>query len=316
MLKPELGKLEKINLRQAWRHEATEFTPWLAQEENLNQLADTLGLSDLELVQTEHTIGDFKLDILCTDDQGEVIIENQLEPTDHKHLGQLLTYAAGIEANKVIWVAESFRPEHIAALEFLNHNTTSTLSFFAVEIALWKIGDSAMAPSFNVVVKPNDWSKTNRESARAASASSPIKQQQLKFWTEWSAYLTKHVSLLKPQKAHPRHWITLSAGRTGYSYSATLHSREDRLGAELYIKHPDSKEHFAQLAEQKDKIEQELGFALDWQELPNKHACRIVTYKSGVYLEDESNWQEGFAWLTTTLEKMQKVFRPFITSLD
>ena len=102
MVKPELAKLERINVRQAWKHEASEFTPWLAQEENLNQLADALGLTELELVQTEHLIGDFKLDILCSDDQGEVIIENQLDSTDHKHLGQLLTYAAGIEANKVI----------------------------------------------------------------------------------------------------------------------------------------------------------------------------------------------------------------------
>ena len=316
MPQPELGKLEKINLRQAWKHEATEFTPWLAQEENLNQLADTLGLSELELVQTEHTIGDFKLDILCTDDQGEVIIENQLEPTDHKHLGQLLTYAAGIEANKVIWVAESFRPEHIAALEFLNHNTTSTLSFFAVEIALWKIGNSAMAPSFNVVVKPNDWSKANRESARAASASSPIKQQQLKFWTEWKIYLSKVKSHLKPQKADPKHWITLSAGRTGLRYSATIHSRQNRLGAELYISHENSKAYFAQLAQQKAIIEQDLGFSMDWQELPDAHACRIITYKSDVFLDNDETWQDGFAWLTATLEKMDKVLRPFISALQ
>ena len=162
----DLGKLEKLNLRKAWKHESSEFTPWLAQEENLNQLVEALGLAELELVQTEYQVGDFKLDILCTDEGGEVIIENQLDATDHKHLGQILTYAAGVGAKKVIWVAESFRTEHIAALDFLNHNTTSELNFIAVEMTLWRIADSPMAPSFNVVVKPNDWSKINRESAR------------------------------------------------------------------------------------------------------------------------------------------------------
>jgi hypothetical protein len=104
---PNLGQLQRINLREAWKNEASDFTPWLAQTDNLNQLAEALGLSDLELVQTEYQVGDFKLDILCSDDHGEIIIENQLEKTNHTHLGQIITYAAGIGAKKVIWLAES-----------------------------------------------------------------------------------------------------------------------------------------------------------------------------------------------------------------
>ena len=209
-----------------------------------------------------------------------------------------------------------FRPEHIAALEFLNHNTTSTLSFFAVEITLWRIANSPMAPSFKVVVKPNDWSKTNRESARVASVSSPVKQQQLKFWTGWTAYLSDHKSPLRPQRAYPRHWITLSAGKTGFRYSATVHSRQNRLGAELYITHENSKTYFAELAQQKAIIESGLGFPIDWQELPAAHACRIITYKSEVSLGDEETWIDDFSWLKATLEKMNTVFRPIIAGLD
>ena len=179
--------------------EASDFTPWLAQPDNLNQLADTLGLSDLELVQTEYPVGDFKLDILCTDDDGEVIIENQLEKTNHTHLGQIITYAAGIGAKIVIWVAESFRPEHVAALDFLNHNTTSELNFFAVEMTLWRIADSPMAPSFNVIVKPNDWSKSSRESARMASTATPTKLLQQKFWIGWIAHLEEKKPPIRPQ---------------------------------------------------------------------------------------------------------------------
>jgi len=153
-MKAPLGKLERISLRKAWAHEAGEFTPWLAQADNLTLLAESLGLSELELVGIEHPVGDFKVDILCTDDGGKVIIENQLEKTNHTHLGQILTYAAGVGARKVIWLAEAFRTEHVAALEFLNQHTTDELDFFAVEIELWRIGDSPMAPSFNHQAAP------------------------------------------------------------------------------------------------------------------------------------------------------------------
>jgi hypothetical protein len=184
-MKHPLGKLERIPLRKAWAHEAGEFTPWLAQANNLTLLAESLGLGELELVGTEHPVGDFKVDILCTDDGGKVVIENQLEKTNHTHLGQILTYAAGVGARKVVWLAESFRTEHVAALEFLNQHTTDELDFFAVEIELWRIGDSPMAPSFNVVVKPNDWAKTGQQNAKAAATTTPTKQRQLKFWTGW-----------------------------------------------------------------------------------------------------------------------------------
>jgi hypothetical protein len=164
-----LSKLERVPLREAWKHEASDFTPWLAEAANLDALAQALGLSELEAVATEHWVGDFKLDILCTDGDQQVVIENQLAETDHKHLGQILAYAAGVDARKVIWVAESFRPEHVAALQFLNDNTTDDLSFFGVQIELWRIGDSPLAPKFEMVVKPNDWAKAGREQARGAS---------------------------------------------------------------------------------------------------------------------------------------------------
>lgn len=140
-----LSRLERVPLRDAWKHEAGDFTPWVAKPESLDDLAKALGLSELVLVKSEHWVGDFKLDILCTDGDEKVIIENQLEETDHKHLGQIIAYAAGVGAKKIIWVAESFRPEHISALQFLNENTTENLSFFGVRIELWRIADSPLA---------------------------------------------------------------------------------------------------------------------------------------------------------------------------
>lgn len=307
-----ISRLKRICLREAWKHEATEFTPWLSQTENLNQLADALGLSELELIGIEHQVGDFKLDIFCSDDEGEVIIENQLEKTNHSHLGQIITYAAGVGAKKVIWVAESFRPEHIAAFEFLNQHTTHELNFFAVEIELWRIEQSPLAPSFNVVVKPNDWSKINRENARVASTTTPTKQLQQKFWMDWGLYLGSKKSPLKPQKARPQHWSNLSLGRAGFNLAATVNSRENRIGLEIYISHQNSKLYFSKLKEQANQIEQRLGFEMDWQELPESHACRIAIYRNNAPLASEANWHTYFDWLTTTGQQIDQVFRPIV----
>lgn len=233
--KKNLSTLERVPLRKAWRHEANDFTPWLAEPDNLNALAGSLGLSELVHVATEHWVGDFKLDILCIDGDDQVIIENQIEKTNHSHLGQIIAYAAGVDAKTVIWVAESFRPEHSAALEFLNENTTGELSFFAVEVELWRIGDSPLAPKFEVVVKPNDWVKSGREQARAASSASPTKQLQQRFWMALVESLAKNAPQMRPQKPRPRHWLNNSIGRSGFRLSLSANARDERLGVELWI---------------------------------------------------------------------------------
>lgn len=314
-MRTALARLERVNLREAWRHEAGEFTPWLAQDDNLQLLAQALGLTEIELVATEHPVGDFKVDILCSDDDGEIIIENQLEPTDHRHLGQIVTYAAGVGAKKVVWVAESFRPEHLAALEFLNQNTTGNLNFFAAEIELWRIADSPLAPSFNVVAKPNDWSKSGRESARAATTATPVKQMQLQFWQGYVAYLQAKHSALRPHTPRPQHWLNTSIGRAGFELSTTVNVREDKLAIAIYIRHEQSKAYFQQLHQREIEIQQQLGFALEWDELPDAHACRIGVARTESPLSDEARWTEYFAWLAECGEKLDRVFRPIIRGL-
>ncbi len=315
-MKTLLGKLERIPLRKAWAHEAGEFTPWLAHADNLTLLAESLGLSELELVGTEHPVGDFKVDILCTDDGGKVIIENQLEKTNHTHLGQILTYAAGVGARKVIWLAEAFRTEHVAALEFLNQHTTDELDFFAVEIELWRIGDSPMAPSFNVVVKPNDWAKTGQQNAKAAATTTPTKQRQLKFWTGWQTWLQAKGSTLRTQKPLPQHWTNIALGRSGIHLAATVNSRESRLGMEVYIGHENSKAMFKQLKAHQADIDKALGNKLEWLELPDGHACRILQVRADSPLEDESEWPAYFAWLEQAALRMSEVFRPLAKELN
>lgn len=156
-----LDKLIKLNLRDIWKDEAQDFTPWLASEDNLNLLGETLRM-ELELKAREQNVGPFSADILCTnkDDGSLVLIENQLDKTDHKHLGQLMTYAAGLDTVSIIWISKEFTDEHRAALDWLNEITNIEFRFFGLEIELWKIGDSSPAPKFNIVCKPNDWSRS------------------------------------------------------------------------------------------------------------------------------------------------------------
>ena len=310
-----LSKLARVPLREAWKHEAGEFTPWLAQADNLAMLADALGLSELALVATEHWVGDFKLDILCTDGDEQVVVENQLSETDHKHLGQILAYAAGVGARKVIWVAEAFRPEHVAALQFLNDHTTEGLSFFGVQIELWRIGDSPLAPKFEVVVKPNDWAKSGREQARAASSASPTKQLQLKFWTALIERLATKAPQIRPQKPRPQHWLNNAIGRSGFSLNITANTRDQRLGVELWMPGAQAKQHFAALSAHRKEIEEQLGFALDWQELPDAQACRVAAWYPEASIEDESRWDEYLDWLMQRLVKMDQVLRPVVKGL-
>ncbi len=310
-----LGTLTRVPLREAWKHEAGEFTPWLAQADNLNKLAVDLGLSELVWVASEHWVGDFKLDILCTDGDDQVIIENQLEETNHRHLGQVLAYAAGVGAKKVIWVAERFRPEHATALEFLNDHTTEELAFFGVQVELWRIGDSPLAPKFEVVVKPNDWAKSGREQARAASDASPTKQLQQKFWTALIDKLSKSAPHIRPQKPRPQHWLNNSIGRSGFGLNITANTREERLGVELWMPGSEAKSRFASLSAQRKEIEAQLGFELDWQELPDSMACRIATWYPDASIEDQDRWDEYLDWITQRLVKMDQVLRPVVKAL-
>lgn len=164
-----LGRLERVaDLRSVWTGEATDFTPLLAKADNLTLLGETLGL-ELEFEASERAVGPFRADILCKDSMSKawVLVENQLERTDHSHLGQLLTYAAGLDAVTIVWIAARFTDEHRATLDWLNRITDDSFRFFGVEIELWKIGASPIAPRFNIVAQPNNWTRSVTQAARA-----------------------------------------------------------------------------------------------------------------------------------------------------
>lgn len=179
----KLGKITNVDVRKAWPNEATYFTPWLASADGMEMLQDALGM-DLEIEATEQFIGPFRADILAkrtdTLDEHWVLIENQLEKTDHRHLGQLLTYAAGLKAATIVWVALDFAEEHRAALDWLNEITSENYQFFGIQIELWQIGDSDPAPMLNVIAEPNEWTREVQNSAEATV--SDLKLQQQRYW--------------------------------------------------------------------------------------------------------------------------------------
>ena len=314
-----LGKLERVGLREVWESEAQHFTPWLAKEDNLAELGRAIGL-ELELVAKEQNVGPYRADLVCKDalTQGYVLIENQLDKTNHGHLGQILTYAAGLGAKAVVWVAERFTDDHRAALDWLNEITEEDFGFFALEIELWRIGDSPPAPKFNVVSKPNDWRRAVVDTARASGDMPERKRLYLRYWTEFREFLVQRPGTsLRPQKPSSDHWTSYAIGRSGFWLSASASVEKQRLGAEMFIRPPDMdpKETFRRLEKDKPAIEADAGFSLEWQELPEAKGSRIVIYLSGVPLESEKDWPRQFEWLATRLEGLERALRKRVRAL-
>ncbi len=318
----ELSRLEKVELRNIWKTEAQDFTPWLAQEENLAVLSEAIGM-ELELEAQEKNVGRFKADMLCrnldnSEEDAWVLIENQLERTDHTHLGQLMTYASGLHTATIVWVAKEFSDEHKAALNWLNEITEDKFKFFGLEVELWRIGDSTAAPKFNIISKPNDWSRSVSKAAKqiAEGNLTPKKETYFKYWEGLSQYLEKNSNILRPQKPYPRQWSSFSIGRSGFSLATIGNIRDSYIAVELALIDDNAKSYFHLLTEEKEAIEKELGFKLDWEEMPNKKMSRLRVVKTECNLMNRDNWQEHFAWFKDKLEIFNKVFRQRVGNLD
>ena len=308
-----LGKIKKVELRKAWNHEASDFTNWLAEEENLRLLSDEIGV-DIKLIQTEATVGRFNVDILAEEENtgNKIVIENQLEVTNHDHLGKIITYASGFDASIVIWVVKEVREEHRQAIDWLNEHTDEDLAFFLIQVELWQIGDSPFAPKFEIVSKPNDWAKTVKQSV-SGSKITDIKAQQLEFWEQFKAYARSHDTNFRLQKSRPQHWTNISIG-SGHAYiSLTLNSFDEVIRTELYI--PDNKDVYRFLEERKEEIEKDLGYKVEWMELQGKKASRIKVEFSGP-IENTDEWESYFAWLQEKAEQFQKVFSKHLKKFD
>ena len=315
-----LGRLTPVQLRDIWSSEANDFTPWLAREENLSILGEVLGV-ELELEAQEQAVGPFRADILCKDigSGAWVLVENQLERSDHLHLGQLLTYASGLEAVTIVWIAARFTEEHRSTLDWLNKITDESFRFFGLEVELWRIGESPAAPKFNVVSKPNNWSRSVAQAARAIDDSklSATALMQRDYWDSLHAVLTKvNGPVSGNRKAQPRSWMAYSIGRSGFRLAAVMVPAKRRIRSELYLAGTKAKASFHLLREEKEDIERELGYSLEWEELPAGTDSRIAVYFDDVDPGDKDDWANQHQWFASKLNDLHRVFARRIRELN
>lgn len=314
----QLGRLKKVDLRDVWSREAGEFTPWLAQDENLSLIGEAIGL-ELELEAQEKNVGPFRADLLCRDTATDswVLIENQLERTDHTHLGQLLTYAAGLNAVTIVWVASRFAEDHRAALDWLNEITGSNINFFGLEIELWRIGESQVAPKFNLASKPNDWIKsTGSQVPGSSTILTDTKLLQQEYWTALREHMDENSSSVKPTKPLPQHWMNFAVGRSKFHLYTFANTKEGRIGLGLTMTGPDAKPHYHLLSQQREQIENEFGEPLEWMELPGGKENRIELHDTQADPNNHDDWPNQHAWLSENLEKFDSVFRTRVKQLD
>ena len=304
-----LGRLERIALRDIWKTEDQDFTPWLAEEENLAVLGETLGM-ELELKAQEKHVGPFRADILCVnaDDASYVLVENQLEKTNHAHLGQLMTYAAGLHTVAIVWIAEKFTDEHQAAMNWLNEITDTKFRFFGLEIELWRIGNSLAAPKFNIVAKPNDWSRSIVKSVEQGDWT-PAQKLYYEFWDYFCKYLHKDNPSGRPRTPPAQHWMSFAIGRVGAKLVGLLRSSDNRIGVRFQTEDENKEIFYDLLRPQKEEIEAELGFSLDWKRLDGRRYAQ-ASYFREADLEDRSQWEDYCEWMKIHLDKLDEVFRP------
>jgi len=302
-----LGRIEQVNLREIWKHEAANFTKWLAKPENLDLLSEEIDI-ELSLIDTEYNVGRFNVDIFAEELSADrkVIIENQLERTDHDHLGKLITYASGLDAEIIIWIVKDVLEEHQQAIDWLNENTDEKINFFAIRMEVWKIGNSDPAPKFHIISKPNNWTKSVKQSVQKSSLTE-TKLLQLKFWDNFKQYASENNLNLRLRKTNPQHWYDLSFGRTDCHLGLTINSQKKELACEIYI--PNSKETFHQFQEAKEEIDNIIP-NLEWMELPTKKASRIKKKRKGDF-SNENKWGEYFKWLGNTAIEFQETFNRF-----
>lgn len=313
---PELGKLTRIDPRTVWPHEAADFTPWLA--EHLESLSEVLGL-DLELVDRESPVGDFSADILAKDlGTGRVVvIENQLGPTDHGHLGQTITYAAGLDAQVIIWISRDFREEHRQALDWLNRGHGTTTDFFGVVVEVLQIEESKPAVSFRPVAFPNDWSRRHRPRSRDGELTS--KQERYRqFFQLLIDELRDNHRFTNARAGQPQNWYSFSSGHRGFLYSVSF-ATGGRLRTEIYVDTGDGERNqtaLESLRSQTKDIESEFGERLEWEALEGKRACRIALYRDASIEDSDEKLEEYRAWAVAQMLAFKRVFDTRLNALS
>ena len=305
----DLGELVEVPLREIWNNEQYDFSPWLSKPDNIRKLGDKIGI-DITVDGTEVPVGSkYWIDIYgheTDNDENRIIIENQLEDTNHDHLGKVITYASGKDARTMIWVVKRAQDEHRQAVDWLNAHTDSDLNFFLVEVKAYKIGDSKAAPLFNVVCKPNDWGRAQRT---ASSNITPGKKLHLEYWQSFNEYLAEHdvaSSEINQKKATTDHWYSIYLGSSDYKISLICNTDKSLASVYFEVKN-DNKDIYDTLFNKKDKIEEETGLKFKWEKNENKKTSFIKTNIKADW-DNREKWDDYSKWLCETAICIKKTF--------
>lgn len=306
----KIGRLTEIDVRDLWKHEQYDFSNWLAKEENMQLLDDEIGLT-LTDVNKEVFIGSYRCDLVAKDETtGKVvIIENQLEATNHDHLGKIITYAAGLDSKTVVWIVKEAREEHKAAVEWLNNNTSEDIGFFLIELHAYKIGDSIPAPMFKVIEKPNNFTKVSKQNYSDKELNRS-QNERLIFWEEFNKVLIESGKPFNVRKATTDHWYDVAIGTSEAHLAINLVNKENKIVLELYI--TDNKNLFDQMYNEKDKIESKLDMTLNWERLDDKKASRIKYDIPGLNFSNHSNYPYLMSQCIEKIILMREVFKKYI----
>lgn len=305
-----IGKLKEVDIRNLWKHEQYDFSEWLSQSENIKLLDDVLGLTLTDITK-EAYVGSYRCDIFAKDESSgiKVIIENQLEASNHDHLGKIITYASGLDAEVIVWIVKQAKEEHRSAIEWLNNNTNSNVNFFLIELHAYTIENSIPAPFFEVIEKPNEFIKNSKINGEQDNLNKS-QSERLEFWNRFNEILIDRGKPFNVRKATTDHWYDVALGTSEAHVSINLVNKESVVCIDLYIN--DNKELFDILHSKKDIIENDLGFKLIWDRLDNGKASRIKYNIKGLNYDNHSNYDELMNKVIDTAIKMRDTFKKYV----
>lgn len=307
-----IGKIQRVPLREVWKHEAYDFTEWL--QDNVDVLNDVIDIS-LSSAEREHSAGDFNVDLVAEDENGDaVIIENQLEKSNHDHLGKLITYLTAIGAKTAIWIVADPRPEHVGAISWLNES--SDASFYLIKVEAVQIESSPPAPLFTLIVGPSAEGREVGTTKKELAERHIIRRH---FWTSLLENAKEKTKLHANISPGQYNWIQGGAGKRGLNFNYVIKKHEGWV--ELYIDRgkdtdDENKAIFDKLFASKDAIEAAFGEPLEWQRLEGKRACRIKKQITLGGYRDETNWPKVQDAMINAMVRLEKALGPYIKKLE
>ncbi len=297
----ELGKLEKIELREVWRHEALDFTRWLARKENIALLSKEVGI-DIEVIETEMSVGRYNVDIYARDTESNkrIVIENQLENTNHDHLGKMLVYAAGLDADIAIWVVKDVNEEHRQAVEWLNDNSFEKINIFLVKVELWQIDNSPIAPKFQVICEPNNWAKVLKQQSK--DNISDLELKQMEYWQGFVDYAKSKDKTYISQRPSIYNWYVIRIGSSDYKIKLVHSVNSDMIRCQLEIFNDDI---YKKLEQYKNEIDSKIN-GLEWEYLEDRKVNRISCSNNS---KDNDS---SYVWLLDMVDRFKEVFLEYL----